>query len=165
METQDIINSVNDIFVISKSGLPLYATCFGGEVCSKKPDHLLQSGFIVAMFSFAEEFGQKSIIFVEFEEGRMLFAPRAIQGFEFIVVFFTTNEPEVEQVKTVVSKSADLFLDKYGSKVVTSKNLINTSDYTGFTEDLLSSGLMNRNPMGDVAPLLRTKKKKKFFLF
>jgi hypothetical protein len=165
LSSDTLINSINDIFVLSTSGIPLYASCFGGDICSKRPDHLLQSGFIVAMFSFAKEFGQKSIIFVEFENGRMVFASRTIESFEFLVVFFTTNKPSIEEVKNLVTKSADLFLNNYGQKALLSNHLINTKDYADFTKDLLTSGIMNRNPMGDIAPLIKSKKKKKFFLF
>lgn len=160
-----LIDAVNDIFVISTSGIPLYGNCFGGEICSKRPDHLLQSGFIVAMFSFAKEFGQKSIIFVEFEAGRMVFASRKIQNFEVLTVFFTTNEPHIDQVKELVTQSADLFVKNYGAKVIASNNLINSSDYEGFTRDLLNSGIMNRNPMGNIAPLIKPVKKKRFIFF
>ena len=143
----------------------MYGYCFGGDICSKKPDHLLQSGFIVAMFSFAKEFGQKSIIFVEFEAGRMVFASRKVDYYEILVVFFTTNEPHIDQVKDLVTQSSYIFVKNYGSKVTTSNNLINTKDYEGFTEDLLKSGIMNRNPMGNIAPLIKTNKKKRFFFF
>ena len=165
MNKHPILDTINDVFVITKSGIPLYASCFGGEICSKKPDHLLQSGFISAMFSFAKEFGQKSIIMVEFEEGRMFFAPKSIQDNEFIVVFFTTNEPDLESIKTIISKSADLFEAKYGQKFIASRNLIETKDFEGFTMDLLSAGFMNRNPMGNLATMLSGKKKKKFIFF
>ena len=160
-----LIDAVNDIFVISTSGIPLYGNCFGGEICSKKPDHLLQSGFIVAMFSFAKEFGQKSIIFVEIENGRMVFASRTIENFELLVVFFTTNKPKIEEVKDLVTKSADMFVKKYGSKVVASNNLINTQDFEGFTADLLESGIMNRKPMGNIVSLFKPSKNKRFIFF
>ncbi len=165
MDSKSLIDAVNDIFVISTSGIPLYGNCFGGDICSKKPDHLLQSGFIVAMFSFAKEFGQKSIIFVEFETGRMVFASRKLSTTELLTVFFTTNEPSIEEVKELVTKSADLFVKKYADKVEKSNNLSNTKDYEGFTKDLLESGVMNRNPMGNIAPLFKAPKKKRFFFF
>lgn len=159
------MDAVNDIFVISTSGIPLYGNCFGGEICSKKPDHLLQSGFIVAMFSFAKEFGQKSIIFVEFEAGRMVFSARKLDNTELLTVFFTTNEPSIEEVKDAVTKSADLFVSKYGQKVNQANNYYDTQDYEGFTSDLLESGFMNRKPMGNIASLLKPSKKKRFLFF
>lgn len=165
METNSLLDSINDIFVISTSGIPLYGNCFGGEICSKRPDHLLQSGFIVAMFSFAKEFGQKSIIFVEFEAGRMVFASRKIENFEILTVFFTTNEPTIDEVKELVTKSADLFVKNYRSAVLKSNEIINSNDYEGFTQDLLNSGYMNRKPMGDISPLLKPQKKKRFIFF
>ena len=82
-----------------------------------------------------------------------------------LVVFFTTNEPHIEQVKDLVMQSADLFVKNYSAKVVTSNNLINTKDYERFTDDLLNSGIMNRNPMGNIAPLFKPAKKKKFIFF
>ena len=84
----NLLDSINDVFVISTSGVPYYATCFAGPICKMKPDHLLQSGFIVAMFSFAKEFGQKSIIHVEFEEGLMVFAYRKLENEEILIVFY-----------------------------------------------------------------------------
>lgn len=160
-----LLDSINDIFVISTSGIPLYGKCFGGEICSKKPDHLLQSGFIVAMFSFAKEFGQKSIIFVEFENGRMVFSARKLENAELLTVFFTTNEHSIEDIKEMVTKSADLFVTNYGTKVVQANNLFNTKDYEGFTSDLLDSGFMNRKPMGNIATLFKPSKKKRFLFF
>ena len=165
MESKSLIDSINDIFVISTSGIPLYANCFGGAICSTRPDHLLQSGFIVAMFSFAKEFGQKSIIFVEFETGRMVFASRKVESTELLTVFFTTNEPTIDEIKVLVTKSADLFVKNYGPKVAKSNDIINTKDYEGFTKELLDSGVMNRNPMGNIAPLLKAPKKKRFIFF
>ena len=165
MESKSLIDAVNDIFVLSTSGIPLYAYCFGGEICSKKPDHLLQSGFIVAMFAIAKEFGQKSIIFVEFESGRMVFASRKLENTELLTVFFTTNEPSIEEVKELVTKSADLFVDKYGPKVKKANELFNPNDYEGFTKDLLDLGAMNRNPMGNISPLIKAPKKKRFIFF
>lgn len=165
MDSKSLIDAINDIFVISTSGIPLYANCYGGDICAKKPDHLLQSGFIVAMFSFAKEFGQKSIIFVEFEEGRMVFASRKLENTELLTVFFTTNEPTIDEVKDLVIKSADLFVSKYGNKVVQANHLFDTNDYKDFTKDLLESGVMNRNPMGDISPLIKAPKKKRFLFF
>lgn len=165
MDSNSLIDSINDIFVISTSGIPLYANCFGGAICSKRPDHLLQSGFIVAMFSFAKEFGQKSIIFVEFETGRMVFASRQVEKTELLTVFFTTNEPTIDEIKELVTKSADLFVKKYRDAVIKSNEIINTQDYEGFTKDLQESGVMNRNPMGNIAPLIKAPKKKRFIFF
>lgn len=165
MDSNSLLDSINDIFVISTSGIPLYGNCFGGEICSQRPDHLLQSGFIVAMFSFAKEFGQKNIIFVEFEASRMVFSLRKIENSEILTVFFTTKKPTIEEIQELVTKSADLFVKNYGQVFVKSNEIINSNDYEGFTQDLLNSGYMNRKPMGDISPLIKPQKKKRFIFF
>lgn len=163
--SKSILDTINDVFVLSLSGVPYYAMCFGGETCKSKPDHLLQSGFIVAMFSFAQEFGQKSIINVEFQEGRMVFGFRKVKDVDILVVFFTTTEPRLEEIREIVEKSSDLFVQKFGDKIYSTSQIINVNDFTKFTEDLISLDLVNKKPMGDISMLIDKQKqsKKSFF--
>ena len=160
----NLLDTINDVFVLSTSGIPYYATCFAGPICKMKPDHLLQSGFIVAMFSFAKEFGQKSIIHVEFEEGLMVFALRKVENSEILIVFFTTNEPSLKEIKELVNKASDKFVDTYREKI-TGARAINTAEFQDFSEILRNIDLINRKPMGDISGLIsKFKKKHKSFI-
>ena len=95
----------------------------------------------------------------------MVFSSRKINDTELLTVFFTTNEPSIDEVKELVTKSADLFVNKYGSKVAKANEFFNPDDYEAFTTDLLESGAMNRNPMDNISPLIKVPKKKRFIFF
>lgn len=149
MTSATVLDTINDVFVLSTAGIPYYATCFGGEICKRRPDHLLQSGFIVAMFQFSKEFGQKTIIQVEFDEGLMVFGRREVGAEEILVVFFTTREVGYSQIRGLVDKAGDAFIDEYGERIQVAK-FVNVEDYSGFSEILRGLDLINRPPMGNL---------------
>jgi hypothetical protein len=151
-----ILDHVNDIFVLSTSGVPYYSTCFGGEICKTKPDHLLQSGFIAALFQFSLEFGQSNIKEVEFEDGKMVFDKRVVNDRELLFVFFTTCEPNTKDLRGVVDEAANAFVKNFNQKLDSSFDIVNVDDYKEFSNILLDLELINRKAMRTV-PLLKKK--------
>jgi hypothetical protein len=154
-----ILDTIQDIFILSSAGLPYFSMCFGGELCKRKPDHLLQSGFIAALFQFSMEFGQKSIRDIIFEEGQMIFAKTKIATDEIIAVFFSSNEASPIEIRKVAEAACEVFKSTYESKISNSNKIINILEFTGFSEVLLKLNLINRKASGPVQLM-----KKKSFL-
>ena len=50
------MESIYDIYVVEKSGIPLFAGCTASDYCKLHMDqHELQSGFLAAMYNFSKE--------------------------------------------------------------------------------------------------------------
>ena len=145
---QSILETINDVFVLDSSGVPYFSTCFGGEICKKKPDHLLQSGFIAALFSYSMEFGQRTIRSVEFEDGKMVFEKRSVNGKDILFVFFTSCEAGTQELRPVVKEAANAFIKQFYRKVAT--DLINTEEFNSFSDTLLNLKLINRKAKGPI---------------
>ena len=155
MSSQNTNLKVNDIFIISLSGLPYYSVCLGGNYCQKNPDHLLQSGFIAAMFQFASEFGQKAIKEVYFDEIYMYLTDRVISSQTLITVAVSDRVIKPDDVRPIVNKIADIFVENYG-KDIKPFEIIDSKKYSSFTDELLNHNLISRQPMG-VVPIGRKK--------
>ena len=147
---KSILSEINDIFVISTSGIPYYAKCFGGDICKDRPDHLLQCGFIAGLFQFSHEFGQSGIKEVIFESGKMIFEKIMIHNEPILVVFFTTCKPKTKQLRTNLHRTAQAFIEKYDDKFMSDGKLHNVNSFSDFTDTLINLQLINRDPMGSI---------------
>ncbi|MFX1506039.1 MAG: hypothetical protein ACFFDC_07980 [Promethearchaeota archaeon] len=142
----------DDVFVLQTSGLPLFAKCYGGDYCKLHPDHALQTGFLAAMYSFAEEsFGQDELKSVVFNDIRLDF--KIDKEKEVIMVF--ANPLGTEKVEDRLNKAMKVFLEKYGSKIGT---IIKDDTFQEFESDLLDLEIVHSPAMGSLTPAMKKEK-------
>ncbi|MFX1286308.1 MAG: hypothetical protein ACFFB5_21925 [Promethearchaeota archaeon] len=139
----------DDVFILQTSGVPLFARCYGGDYCKLHPDHALQTGFLAAMYSFAEEsFGQDELISVVFNDIRLDF--KIDKEKEIIMVF--ANPLSTENVEDRLNRAMKIFLDKFGSKI---GPVIKEGMFQEFENDLLDLDIVRSQAMGDISPKMR----------
>jgi hypothetical protein len=148
-------DAINDVFVLSKTGLPYFSACFGGENCLSQPNHVLVSGFIAAVFQFSLQFGQKSIRNILFEDGQISVEHRNIGKEEIITVFFASNGISIKKLRKVVIRATDAFEEKFSSLFSNSTKLKNLKHFKTFSNTLLELRIVNRTSMGEV-PLVNS---------
>ncbi|UCE13266.1 MAG: hypothetical protein JSV04_13905 [Candidatus Heimdallarchaeota archaeon] len=137
----------DDVFVLQTSGIPLFAKCYGGDYCKLHPDHALQTGFLAAMYSFAEEsFGQEELKSVVFQDIRLDF--KIDKEKEIIMVF--ANPLGTEKVEERLNQAMDIFLKKYGSKLGL---IAQEGTFDEFENDLLNLNIVRSKAMGDIKPM------------
>ena len=142
----------DDVFILQTSGVPLFAKCYGGDYCKLHPDHALQTGFLAAMYSFAEEsFGQDELKSVVFNDIRLDF--KIDKEKEVIMVF--ANPLGTENVEARLDQAMKVFLEKYGPKIGT---IIRDDTFQGFESDLLDLEIVNSPAMGSLAPAMKKEK-------
>ncbi|MFX1516805.1 MAG: hypothetical protein ACFFC6_10870 [Promethearchaeota archaeon] len=146
----------DDVFILQTSGVPLFAKCYGGDYCKLHPDHALQTGFLAAMYSFAEEsFGQDELKSVVFNDIRLDFKIDKIK--EIIMVF--ANPLDTKNVEDRLNRAMKVFLEKYGSKI---GPIIKEDTFKEFEGDLLDLDIVRSSAMGILTP--KMKKKKSFWV-
>ena len=142
----------DDVFILQTSGVPLFAKCYGGDYCKLHPDHALQTGFLAAMYSFAEEsFGQDELISVVFNDIRLDF--KINKEKEIIMVF--ANPLGTENVEDRLSQAMKIFLEKYGAKI---GSVIKEDMFQEFENDLLDLDIIRSQAMGDISPKMKKRK-------
>ena len=142
----------DDVFILQTSGVPLFAKCYGGDYCKLHPDHALQTGFLAAMYSFAEEsFGQDELKSVVFNDIRLDF--KIDKEKEVIMVF--ANPLGTENVEARLDQAMKVFLEKYGPKIGT---IIRDDTFQGFESDLLDLEIVNSPAMGSLTPAMKKEK-------
>ncbi len=135
----------DDVFILQTSGIPLFAKCYGGNYCKLHPDHALQTGFLAAMYSFAEEsFGQDELKSVVFNDIRLDF--KIDKEKEIIMVF--ANPLGTENVGERLNQAMTTFLDKFGSKI---GDFIREDTFQEFEQDLLELNVVQRKAMGNIS--------------
>ena len=145
----------DDVFILQTSGVPLFAKCYGGDYCKLHPDHALQTGFLAAMYSFAEEsFGQDELKSVVFNEIRLDFKIDKVK--EIIMVF--ANPLDTKNVEERLNRAMKVFLENYGSKI---GPIIKEDTFKEFEGDLLDLDIVRSSAMGTLTP--KMKKKKSFW--
>ncbi|MFW9903535.1 MAG: hypothetical protein ACFFFH_04320 [Candidatus Thorarchaeota archaeon] len=142
----------DDVFILQTSGVPLFAKCYGGDYCKLHPDHALQSGFLAAMYSFAEEsFGQDELKSVVFNDIRLDFKIDKIK--EIIMVF--ANPLGTKNVEDQLGQAMKVFLEKYGSKIGL---IIKEDTFREFESDLLDLNIVRNPSMGSIASKMKREK-------
>lgn len=132
----------DDIFIMNRAGLPFYSKCYGGETCQKHPDHALQSGFIAALYSYAQEsFGQDEIKQVVFQDMRLDFH---VDKERDIIVMFTSplgdDQGTIEKKLTVTLSK---FVEKY-EDVLSSRRLVPVNTFEDFEQELVDLGVVEQ---------------------
>lgn len=142
----------DDVFILQTSGVPLFAKCYGGDYCKLHPDHALQTGFLAAMYSFAEEsFGQDELKSVVFNDIRLDF--KLNKEKEIIMVF--ANPLGTEMVENRLNQAMKVFLEKYGSKIGI---IIKEDMFQEFESDLLDLDIVRSQAMGNISPRMKKEK-------
>ncbi len=143
----------DDVFILQTSGIPLFAKCYGGDYCKLHPDHALQTGFLAAMYSFAEEsFGQDELKSVVFNDIRLDF--KIDKEKEIIMVF--ANPLRTEKVEDRLNQAMKVFLEKYGSKI---GDFIKEDTFQEFENDLLDLDIVRTQAMGNIlSPKIKKEK-------
>ena len=113
MPTTTLNEKINDVFIISAGGLPYYSICLGKNYCMHHPDHVLQSGFIAALFQFASEFGQKSIKEVRFDELYMFLSHKELEEKGLIAVIVAESNVNSDDYQQLTEKLLEEFVSKY----------------------------------------------------
>ena len=139
----------DDVFILQTSGVPLFAKCYGGNYCKLHPDHALQTGFLAAMYSFAEEsFGQDELKSVVFNDIRLDF--KIDKEKEIIMVF--ANPLGTEKVEERLNQAMKIFLEKYGSEIGV---IIKEDMFQEFESDLHDLDIVRSQSMGDISPKMK----------
>ncbi|MEA2069982.1 MAG: hypothetical protein U9O98_01685 [Asgard group archaeon] len=137
----------DDVMIIKTSGIPLYTKCFGGKTCKKHPDHILQSGFLAALFSFSKETfskdGIKSVIFNDFKLDFKI-----DENNDLIIVLANPLEEDDEIIDDHLEKTHNLFLEKYHSK--TSSSSIDPDLYLDFDKGLIELDIVPHKSKKDL---------------
>jgi hypothetical protein len=133
---------IQDVFVLSPSGLPYFSKCYGGDFCKLQPDHTLQTGFLAAMYQFSGDFGQKTIDMVRFDQISLHFKPWTDK--DFIIVFAVSVEDDEKEVKEKLLKAGEAFRQKFGDQVRTGEP-INDEVFEDFIHDL--EPILEKKPM------------------
>ncbi|MHA2247483.1 MAG: hypothetical protein ACXADY_21220 [Candidatus Hodarchaeales archaeon] len=142
----------DDVFILQTSGVPLFAKCYGGNYCKLHPDHALQTGFLAAMYSFAEEsFGQDELKSVIFNDIRLDF--KIDKEKEIIMVF--ANPLGTEKVEERLKQAMKVFLEKFGSEIGI---IIKEDTFQEFESDLLDLDIVHGQAMGDISPKMGKEK-------
>lgn len=142
----------DDVFILQTSGVPLFAKCYGGNYCKLHPDHALQTGFLAAMYSFAEEsFGQDELKSVVFNDIRLDF--KIDKEKEVIMVF--ANPLGTERIEDRLNQAMATFLEKYGSRI---GDIVKEDTFQEFEQDLLELNVVKSQAMGDIAPKMNKRK-------
>ncbi|MHA2203436.1 MAG: hypothetical protein ACW991_07080 [Candidatus Hodarchaeales archaeon] len=142
----------DDVFILQTSGVPLFAKCYGGDYCKLHPDHALQTGFLAAMYSFAEEsFGQDELKSVVFNDIRLDF--KIDREKEIIMVF--ANPLGTEKVEDRLNQAMNVFLEKYGSRIGA---IVKEDTFKEFEGDLLTLNIVRSKAMGDISPVMKKEK-------
>ncbi|MFX0012983.1 MAG: hypothetical protein ACFFB2_04080 [Promethearchaeota archaeon] len=143
----------DDVFILQTSGIPLFAKCYGGDYCKLHPDHALQTGFLAAMYSFAEEsFGQEELKSVIFNDIKLDF--KIDREKEIIMVF--ANPLGTKMVEDRLNQAMAIFLEKYGSRIGT---IIKEDTFEDFEQDLLSLNVVRSQAMGDISPKMKPRRR------
>lgn len=146
----------DDVFILQTSGIPLFSKCYGGDYCKLHPDHVLQTGFLAAMYSFAEEsFGQDELKSVVFNDIRLDFKIDKLK--EIIMVF--ANPLGTEKIEERLNQAMDIFLEKYGSKLGLAAQ---EGRFDEFENDLLNLNVVRSKAMGDIKPIKKKSLWKRF---
>ena len=146
---------IDDIFIISKNGFPFYSKCYGGETCKLHPDHALQSGFIAALYSFAQEsFGQDEIRSVFFNDLKLNF--KVDKEKDVIAVFTSTLKEGQEEHQEKLNITLSKFVEKYDG-FLKKPGLVNMETFQDFEDELRSLGVVQNRAMGDLTKKLKTK--------
>ena len=69
------------------------------------------------MFQFASEFGQKSIKEVYFDEINMYLTARIVGSQTLIAVVVSDRTIKPDEVRPIVIKNADVFIQNYGKEI------------------------------------------------
>jgi hypothetical protein len=148
-------DEINDVFVISTSGIPYYACCFGGENCHDEPNHLLVSGFLAAVFQFSMQFGQKTIREIVFDDGQMAIDTQEIGKHQILTIFFATKKIKMKNLRKLVTKSANVFGNNYSELMLKTGYTPKMNDFKSFSQRLNEFGIVKKEVMG-VVPILNT---------
>ncbi|MHA1989929.1 MAG: hypothetical protein ACW981_07670 [Candidatus Hodarchaeales archaeon] len=146
-------DAINDVFVISTSGIPYYSCCFGGPECKNQPNHLLVSGFLAAVFQFSMQFGQKTIREIIFDDGQMAIDTQEIGKHQILTIFFASKNVKMKNLRKLVSKSADVFGNNYSYLLLKPGYTPKMSDFKSYSQKLNEFGIVKKEVMGEV-PIL-----------
>ncbi len=149
------LEAINDVFIISSSGLPYYSGCFGGENCAKEPNHLLVSGFLAAVFQFSLQFGQKAIREVHFDEAQMAIETRKIGEQHLLIIFFASKKIKMKKLLELVKRSASIFEINFSELIQRPKYHPKLSDFKSFSQILREMGIIKKELMGEI-PILNS---------
>jgi hypothetical protein len=148
-------DEINDIFVISSSGIPFFSKCYGGPGCKNQPNHLLVSDFLAAVFQFSMQFGQRSIREIIFEEGQMVIDSSEIREQQLLTIIFASGQVETKDLRNLVSIMANAFQNNYSNLIEQAQYHPKMSDFKSFTQTLNEIGITQEKVMGDV-PILKS---------
>ncbi len=138
MQSQD--TSLYDIYVIKKSGLPLFAGCTQSDYCKLHMDqHELQAGFMAALYSFSKEtFTSSELKTILYDDIQLNFKVNDEKGLIFVFVHPVDADREI--IYQMLEKTRSRFVDRY--KAVLDDDLINEEIFESFRQDLLDIGIM-----------------------
>ncbi|OLS25044.1 MAG: hypothetical protein HeimC3_16740 [Candidatus Heimdallarchaeota archaeon LC_3] len=138
------LDAINDVFVISISGIPYYYGCFGGKKCAKEQNHLLFGGFFAAILQFSLNLENKTIREIILYDTQISIEFREIGNEKILIIFFATKKINSGHLRQIVQRTADAFTSNYSKKLLLKNKLINRSHFESFTDILYNAGIVKR---------------------
>ncbi|MHA1769127.1 MAG: hypothetical protein ACTSV3_04680 [Candidatus Thorarchaeota archaeon] len=134
---------IRNLFILHKGGTPLVSSYFGERHSigsGSEQDSSLISGFISAMYSFAQMMASDSV--EEIQLGRLSF----ILGSHGNLIFaLSADDDDADMHRKKLEEIIKLFTDRYGSILPESEGDIDVTHFEAFTQFLLDSGVLMRN--------------------
>ena len=140
------MEAIYDIYLVEKSGLPIFAGCTATDYCKLHMDqHELQSGFLAAMYSFSKEtFKNSSLRTIGFDNIKISMKVDDDRGIILVFIHPVRVNPKIMDAK--LTKALDVFMTIYYPGL--EPNIIDSSMFESYKEELrelkiIPSGLMN----------------------
>ncbi|GAB4326378.1 MAG: hypothetical protein Kow0069_32820 [Promethearchaeota archaeon] len=137
--------NVYDVYLMRKSGLPIFAVCTGSEQCRESFErHSLHCGFISAVRSFGQEaFGQDEVLLIEMPKVKLLL--KSNQELEVVMAFVLPSRADRTQFEKLLTAALEVFKAKWAPRLVLGE--VSAEFFEGFKQDLQELGVVPGTPL------------------
>lgn len=107
------MDSVYDIYIVEKSGIPLFAGCTASDYCKLHMDqHELQSGFLAAMYNFSKEtFKGSNLRTIAFDNITVSMKSDEEEGIILVFIHPIRINPKIMDAK--MTKALEVFMTNF----------------------------------------------------
>ncbi len=107
------MDSVYDIYIVEKSGIPLFAGCTASDYCKLHMDqHELQSGFLAAMYNFSKEtFNDSNLRTIAFDNITISMKSDKEEGIILVFIHPVRINPKIMDAK--MTKALQVFMTNF----------------------------------------------------
>ncbi|MFV2015492.1 MAG: hypothetical protein ACC656_08705 [Candidatus Heimdallarchaeota archaeon] len=111
------MESIYDIYVVEKSGIPVFAGCTATDYCKLHMDqHELQSGFLAAMYNFSKEtFKDSTLRTINFDDITISMKSDETGGIILVFIHPVRINPKIMDAK--LTKALEVFMSNFFPKL------------------------------------------------